>query len=141
MDNNELLRQLIQFAVKYARQITDDTEALNIKFLYKEFNKQIGRDVSVGEYMQYEDNLYRVVQAHTVASEWTPDITPALFVVIDKEHAGTLDDPIPAAVNMEYFANKYYIEDGVIYKCTRDSGIALQYMPSALIGHYFEIVN
>jgi hypothetical protein len=42
---------------------------------------------------------------------------------------------------MEYFAGKYYIENGTLYLCTRDSGIPLYYLPSALIGHYFEVVK
>lgn len=134
------LRLIIQAAVKYARNITNDQEALEIKMLYKEFMAQIGKPLAVGEYVQYNDKLYRVLQAHTAQANWTPDIAASLFVVIDKEHQGTLEDPIPAQVNMEYFSGKYYIENDVIYLCTRDSGIALQHMPSALVGSYFEIV-
>ena len=26
--------------------------------------------------------LYRVIQAHTSQADWTPDVTPALFVVV-----------------------------------------------------------
>ena len=134
------LRLIIQTAIKYARNITNDQEALEIKMLYKEFMAQIGKPLAVGEYVQYGDKLYRVLQAHTAQANWTPDIAASLFVVIDKEHQGTLEDPIPAQVNMEYFSGKYYIENNVIYLCIRDSGIALQHMPSALVGSYFEIV-
>ena len=138
---DETLREIIKTAVKYARSVSDDQEALGIQYLYKEWHEQIGRTVNVGEYIQYEDKLYRVIQSHTISREWAPSLAPALFVVIDKEHTGTLDDPIPAQLNMEYFADKYYIENGVIYKCIRDSGIALAYLPSALVGNYFEVVN
>ena len=134
------LRLIIQAAVKYARNITNDQEALEIKMLYKEFMAQIGKPLAVGEYVQYGDKLYRVLQAHTAQANWTPDIAASLFVVIDKEHQGTLEDPIPAQVNMEYFSGKYYIENNTVYLCIRDSGIALQHMPSALVGSYFEIV-
>lgn len=67
-------------------------------------------------------------------------MTPSLFNVIDVEHGGTLEDPIPAELNMVYENGKYYIENDVVYKCIRDSGIALAYMPSQLIGSYFELV-
>ena len=30
---------------------------------------------------------------------------------------------------------------GVMYRCTRDSGIPLHNMPHELVGHYFEIVK
>ena len=36
----------------------------------------------VGERLQYNGVLYRVAQAHTSQADWTPDITPALFVVV-----------------------------------------------------------
>ena len=88
MDNNELLRQIIQSAVKYARQIADDTEALNIKFLYKEFNKQIGRTLNVGEFIQYNDKLYKVLQAHTVQENWAPDVAPSLFAEVLTDPTG-----------------------------------------------------
>lgn len=29
----------------------------------------------------YEDELYKCVQAHTTQSDWTPDITPALWAI------------------------------------------------------------
>ena len=89
-----------------------------------------------------DGKLYKVIKTHAKQSDWAPGQTTAsLFTVIDVEHAGTMEDPIPATVNMEYFKGKYYIEDGTLYRCTRDSGTALQYLPSQLVGHYFEIVE
>lgn len=87
--------------------------------------------------------LYKVIKTHAKQSDWAPgQATASLFTVIDVEHAGTMEDPIPAAVNMEYFRGKYYLEDGKIYICIRDSGKnGLQYLPSQLVGHYFEIIK
>ena len=90
--------------------------------------------------LQDGSKLYKVIQAHTTQADWTPDITASLFEVIDIEHAGTAEDPIPWAVNMQCYERKYYTWDGVLYLCTRDSGIALAYTPDQLIGHYFEVV-
>ena len=139
--NLDQFRAMVRFAVKSARALTDDQEALEVKSLYKQFEKQIGKNVEVGEYIQYNDKLYRVLQAHVVQENWTPDVSASLFVVIDKEHVGTIEDPIPAQLNMEYFAGKYYIQDDVLYLCIRDSGIALQALPNELIGNYFEVYN
>ena len=36
----------------------------------------------VGERLQYKNVLYRVVQAHTSQADWTPDVTPAMFVIV-----------------------------------------------------------
>ena len=42
---------------------------------------------------------------------------------------------------MEIFKDKYYIQNNVIYKCTRDSEIALSHDLSALVGMYVEIIK
>lgn len=101
---------------------------------------------AVGKMLQYNDALYKVIQAHTSQSDWTPDIVPSLYSVINVAHAGTIDDPIPAVVNMEYVKGLYYIEDGVIYLMNREGmadgeSITLAFLPSQLVGHYFEVVD
>lgn len=118
MDNNELLRQIIQSAIKYARQIADDTEALNVKFLYKEFDKQIGRTLDVGEYIQYNDKLYKVLQAHTVQEQWTPEAAPSLFaeVLTDPTGQTILEYQQPSSTNAYQIGDKVRFE-GQIYEC------------------------
>ncbi len=140
--NENLFRALVRLAVKQARTITDDQEALEVKCFYKEWEKQIGKELQVGEYIQYEDKLYRVLQAHVAQIEWIPGVgTESLFVVIDKEHEGTINDPIPFVQNMELFNGKYYIQDEVLYLCTRDSGNPIYHNLSALVGVYVDIVE
>ena len=73
-------------------------------------------------------------------ADYPPSLaTASLYEAIDKEHSGEADDPIPYAPPMEIFKGKYYIEDGVAYKCTRDSGVALTHKLSALVGLYVEV--
>ena len=140
-DFNELWAAILKMVLKQARAITDDQEALSVQCLYKEWDKQIGKQLNVGEYIQHEGKLYRVLQTHTVQSMWAPgNGTESLFVVIDKEHIGTLEDPIPYDGNMELFNGKYYIQNDVVYLCTRDSGTPLYHNLSDLIGLYVEIV-
>lgn len=38
-----------------------------------------GEAVAVGDVRMYETNLYTVIQPHKTQSDWTPDITPALW--------------------------------------------------------------
>ena len=124
MDNNELLRQIIQSAIKYARQIADDAEALNVKFLYKEFNKQIGRTLDVGEYIQYNDKLYKVLQAHTVQEQWTPEAAPSLFaeVLTDPTGQTILEWKQPDSTNPYMTGDKVKYE-GVIYESLIDNNV------------------
>nr|DAN93048.1 MAG TPA: ChiA1-BD-binding domain protein [Caudoviricetes sp.] len=98
----------------------------------------------VGNRVSDGGKLYKCQQAHTSQEGWKPSATPALWVVIDVTHAGTQDDPIPAARGMEYEYGKYYLdsEDGKTYKCERigeaaGGKIVLQYLPHELTGQYF----
>lgn len=92
--------------------------------------------------------LYRCITPHTAQEDWHPSKTPALWTYIDRTHAGTLDDPVPATRGMEYVYGLYYSdpEDNGLYKCTRtgetDGGtVTLQYLPHELVGHYFVFVR
>ena len=141
-ETHEALRPYIE---KAAASL-DDNDAANAVKLFPTWT--IGIAVTVGERYQYADKLYKVVQAHTTQADWTPDATPAMWAVIDKTHAGTLDDPIPASRGMEYEYGKYYLdgEDGNTYLCQRTGEaaggtIVLQYMPHELVGNYFELAN
>lgn len=105
-------------------------------------------DYAEGDRRRYGGKVHKCRQAHTSQADWTPDKTPALWVVIDTEHAGTQDDPIPAARGMEYEYGKYYLdgEDGKVYLCERTGEqaggkITLQYLPHELVGNYFKAVS
>ena len=41
-----------------------------------------GKSYAVNDRVQYGDLLYKCVQAHTSQDDWTPDQTPALWVLI-----------------------------------------------------------
>lgn len=104
-------------------------------------------DYAEGDRRSYGGKVHKCRKAHTSQANWTPDKTPALWAVIDAEHAGTQDDPIPAARGMEYEYGKYYLdgEDGKTYLCERTGEqaggkITLQYLPHELVGNYFKAV-
>ena len=116
-------------------------EALDYMVIVYPWSKFIGTELPQGKIVSHDEKLWRVRQAHTAQEEYAPSMeTAALFEVIEKEHAGTADDPVPYAAPMEIFAGKYYSEDGVIYLCTRDSGTALTHSLKELIGIYVEVV-
>ena len=136
-------QDLIDLLVEVRPNLSDN-QALKYTAMYPLW--AVGIAVTEGQRYQYNDRLYKVVQAHTTQADWTPDITPAMWTVIDEEHTGTIDDPIPAVVNMEYTKGLYYIEDGTIYLMNRQGmadgeKITLAYLPSQLVGHYFEVVQ
>lgn len=115
------------------------SEALQVKDRYPEWIA--GITVKVGERYLSDDILWECIQGHTTQENWRPGTsTASLWKVVDEEHAGTIDDPIPYVTPMELFNGKYYRQDGVTYKCTRDSGIPLVQDLSALVGLYVELV-
>ena len=40
---------------------------------------------ALGDRVQYNEVLYKCVQAHLSQSDWTPDVTPALWTVVSLE--------------------------------------------------------
>jgi hypothetical protein len=57
-----------------------DNEALLLMDAYPKW--VIGVRYSIGYVVVYASTLYKVVQAHTSQSDWTPDVVPALFTKI-----------------------------------------------------------
>lgn len=128
-------------AAQLTAQGATNTQALTMPSLYPEWapGTPYGGAGNI-QIVNRPAGLYRARQAHTSQAGWEPENTPALWEHIDVEHSGTMDDPIPAVRNMEYFNGKYYLEAGALYRCIRDSEMPLNYLPSELVGNYFEAV-
>lgn len=121
---NEIWAAVIRLAVKQARQITDDAQALQVKCLYKTWDKQIGKELQVGEYVQYEGELYKVLQTHTVQETWTPTGAPSLYakVLVDPTGETILDWVQPDSTNA-YMKGDRVKYEGVIYESLIDNNI------------------
>lgn len=118
-----------------------DLDALAVKDIYPAWDSLIGQTVNVDFKLTYDGKLYKAIQAHTVQADWIPGVgTESLYAVIDEGHTGTLDDPIPYDGNMELFEGMYYIQNGVTYRCTRNSGQPVYHALSDLVGLYVEAV-
>lgn len=93
-----------------------------------------------GDRVSCDGKLWKCRQAHTSQENWKPSInTASLWEVINVENAGTLEDPIPYDQTMTVYNGKYYLEEGIIYKCIRDSGQPLYATCASLVGNYFEV--
>lgn len=120
-----------------------DEQSLTIKDLYPEWSSFIGKSLSTGFKVLYNDKLYKVRQEiATVLEDQYPSVnTAALYEEICESHAGTKEDPIPYNNNMELFNGKYYIQKGITYKCNRDTQQAVYQDLSSLVGIYVELVT
>ena len=79
MTYTERARKMRSYIEKAATNLTDE-DALQAVGLFPQW--VVEHTYVVGERLQYKNVLYRVVQAHTSQADWTPDKTPALFVVV-----------------------------------------------------------
>lgn len=122
--------------IKPMTTTADDNTAVKGMELYEAWKPDT--TYKVGDRRRYGGVLHKCISDHTSQTGWRPgQDTASLWTAIDVTHAGTLEDPIPFALNMEVFKDKYYSWQGKAYLCTRDSGQALQNPPGQLIGHYF----
>lgn len=140
--------------IEQASASLSDGEAAKSPELFPRWADHIGETVKPGDRRSDMDesgvlHVYRVNkgQGHTTQENWPPHSTPAMWTIINVDHAGTQDDPIPAARGMEYTYGLYYKdpEDTKLYKCERTGEaaggkIVLQYLPHELIGNYFTAV-
>ena len=116
---NNLIKSIVQIA-KIKLSELNDNKAVDYSELYPEWSSRIGKEVTVDTRLWYNGNLWKVTNAHTVQADWTPDTASSLFIKVAKDiEGGTINNPIHYSINMELIEGKYYIEDGIIYLCTR----------------------
>ena len=138
--------------IEQASASLSDGEAAKSPELFPRWADHIGETVKPGDRRSDMDesgvlHVYRVNkgQGHPTQENWPPHSTPAVWTIINVDHAGTQDDPIPAARGMEYEYGLYYKdpEDTKLYLCERmgeaaGGKIVLQYLPHELLGQYFK---
>lgn len=112
MKRSELFK--IREMIEKASTSLPDEDAIEAAELFPAW--AVGVAYSVGERVQYDGKLYKVVQAHTSQADWTPPTVPALFTEVakpgeipvwkqptgaqdaynkgDKVHYPTADDPV-----------------------------------------------
>lgn len=120
-----------------------DSEALTSAELFERWS---GRAYTAGERVTEGGILYKARQDIAANPTWQPSLTPALWEpVAQPAETGTADNPITAVAGMTYVTGLYYKEGDKLYLCKRagtpdGTEIMLYYLPSQLIGHYFEEV-
>ena len=135
MRKSEALK--LRHHIETAVQSLPDSEALEAVTLHPHWSA--GQSYTAGFKVQYADKLWRCVQAHTSQSGWEPSTaTASLWEEICETHDGTLADPIPYESNMALESGKYYIQDDVVYRCTRDTINPVYNALADLIGLYVE---
>lgn len=109
------LRQLIeQLAVTL-----DDETALTGVELFPTW--VVGKAYAVSDRAQYNGTLYKCVQAHTSQADWTPDATPALWVVVSIDEYPEWVQPTGA--HDAYNTGDIVSYKGKLYRSTIDGNV------------------
>ena len=111
----KLLRQLIEsLAIAF-----DDETALTGVELFPVWT--VGKAYAVSDRAQYNGALYKCVQAHTSQADWTPDVTPALWVVVSIDEYPEWVQPTGA--HDAYKTGDKVSYNGKHYICTADANV------------------
>ena len=131
---SEVSRMLI--AQQINTLTVDDNTALRMTEFYPEWAADT--EYTAEYKAQSNGKLWRCIQAHTSQTGWEPENAASLWTEICESHAGTLEDPIPYSGNMALESGKYYMQDGKVYRCIRDTGNPVYNALSELVGLYVE---
>lgn len=105
--------------MRAARLTVDDETALTGKELYPVWSENI--TVSVNDRYQYNDKLYKCVQAHTTQADWTPDKTPALWVEVSLDEFPEWKQP--AGAHDAYAKGDKVKHNGKKWESTADANV------------------
>ena len=105
-------------AIKYSINALDlsNNDAIKFKDYLPDWNDYVGKSLPINFKFKYNNQPYQTLQyINVVLSDQTPDIVYSLYVAINEEHEGTLEDPIPYQQQMAIEKDKYYIQYDVVY--------------------------
>ena len=108
--------EAILAALVTLREGATDAQALAVPVLYPAWRS--GVSYVTGQRVQHGGTLYKCVQAHTSQADWTPDATPALWVVVSIDEYPEWVQPTGA--HDAYNTGDKVSYNGKHYVCTID---------------------
>lgn len=103
----------VMFRALAANNTITEADALDNKEMFENWEEHIGKAVSVGIYLRYQDGLYRAKQDHTVQAHYPPSVhTASLYTRVQEPGAGP----------EEWVNGKSYAKD---VEVTRNGGVWL----------------
>lgn len=117
-------------AIKYSINALDLSNNDTIKFIdyLPDWNDYVGKSLPINFKFKYNNQAYQTLQyINVVLSDQTPDIVYSLYAIINEEHEGTLEDPIPYQQQMAIEKGKYYSQYGITYLAIQDMPTGMPY--------------
>ena len=119
----EQFRRVVQM---FAASLSDEN-ALEVSTIFDEW--KVGKTYTEGQFVIYGENsvgdpqLYKVVQAHTSAEEWKPDVTASLYTAIGLNDNGFPVWSKPTGSHDAYNAGDIVDYNGTLYKSLIDGNV------------------
>ena len=92
---NDILQAVKRMLSTETEELSDE-DALDVAALFPTWASKTGEAVAVGDRLWYDGKLYKVLQAHTVQSNWTPDVSASLFAEVSIEEIPDWSQPTGA---------------------------------------------
>lgn len=117
-------------AIKYSINALDlsNNDTIKFKNYLPDWADYINKSMPKDFKFQYNNQPYKTLQyINIVLENQTPDIVYALYAIINEEHDGTLEDPIPYVQQMAIEKGKYYSQYDIIYLAIQDMPTGMPY--------------
>lgn len=88
----------------FAENQTDEI-LINNKLVFEIW--KVGLYARTGKIYQFGNDLYRCIQPHTTQNDWTPDKTPALFVIIGGDWKEWEEGSYAKGTKRKHFGKKW----------------------------------
>ena len=119
----EQFRRVVQM---FAASLSDE-KALEVSTIFDEWKP--GKAYTEGQFVIYGENsvgdpqLYKVVQAHTSAEEWMPDVSASLYTAIGLNDSGFPVWSKPTGSHDAYNAGDIVDYNGTLYTSLIDGNV------------------
>ena len=123
MDKRKVAEQLRRAIQLFVQTLTEE-QALEVATVFPAW--EVNRAYTVGDIISYGENstgdpqLYKVVQAHTSAAEWTPDATASLYDAVGLDDNGYPVWSRPSGAHDAYNTGDIVNYNGTMYRSKID---------------------
>lgn len=114
------MREIVNAIISIRESVTDE-QALNAIALYPEWRADVS--YTVGQRVLYNSILYKVLQAHTSQSDWTPDVSPSLFAQVLIPDENVIPEWVQPDSTNGYSIGDKVTHNGVTYESLVDNNV------------------
>ncbi len=114
------LKKLRAAIVESSVSLDDDTAA-GVPELFPVWREDI--ELAVGDRVQYEGVLYKVLIAHRTQASWTPDVSPSLFAAVLIPDPGDIPEWVQPSSTNPYMKGDKVRHNGKVWESAIDNNV------------------